>query len=173
MTHRDEMDRMRRSRGRQFAAILVIAIAIGSGCVMRAGNWFELATFGSYYTHLETFSEAARVECSGGDGWEDCLELAGEIATAASGGSLLSWETHIGRTFGTVGLEAKITAGSETIAVTGKGISKNMSKVLGDDVIEKLAKVAACSMQPANPNCLATRGGLGERITKATEAINE
>ncbi len=102
---------------------------------------FAVAAFGSAYTHHESFSDPPKATAAeeGGDG-------------------LKSWTTVALRTFGTVDIEATVDMGSERIALTGDGMSKNMAGVIGEDVAAKIGLIVACSLQPAQPACLGIGG---------------
>ena len=94
----------------------------------------DLVFAGSFYSHTD---EQADAEGKGDPGSSQ-------------------WATAAGRTWGTSGLEGQITEESETISITGKGISDNLAGVLGEDVIQAIAGAVACALQPAQPRCLST-----------------
>lgn len=121
-------------RAFEFIAIMLIGLW-GCGCAFHAGpDGIDAVLAGTFYAHTDAQSEAEE------------------------GSS--RWTTHAARTWGTSGLEGKITHDSELISITGDGISKNLAGVLGENVIEKIAHQVACALQPAQPSCLP--GGDGD-----------
>lgn len=108
---------------------LAIALVLASGCAFHAGpSGIDLVIAGSYYSHTDEQVSAYDPESR--------------------------WMTHAGRTWGTSGIEGQITTDSETLSITGDGISENLAGVLGEDTIEKIAERVACALQPAQPGCL-------------------
>jgi hypothetical protein len=107
---------------------LAIAVLLAwSGCAVHAGP-FDAALFGSYYTHREINPGAEMIETS-------------------------RWQTAIGRTWGTVDIEAAIDLQTERVASTGDGMSANMAGVIGEEVGEAIAHDVVCALQPLTPNC--------------------
>lgn len=112
--------------------IAIVLVLFCSGCAFHVGP-LDAALFGSYYSHREKFSEGE----------------AGELA---------GWQTAIGRTWGTVDIEATIDESSERVASTGDGMSDNMAGVLGEDLGKAISKDVACALQPLNPSCVLGSG---------------
>ncbi len=104
-------------------------LATLTGCTFHAGpSGIDLAIAGSYYSHTDEQVSAYDPESR--------------------------WMTHAGRTWGTSGIEGQITTDSETLSITGKGISENLAGVLGEDALAELGQIIACTLQPAQPKCL-------------------
>ena len=116
---------------------IAIAAALAcSGCAFHIGP-IDAALMGSYYTHREEFSPGEDAE-------------------------LAAWNTAIGRTWGTVDVEAKIDESSERVASTGDGMSENMAGVLGDDLGKVVAHEVACALQPLSAGCITSSDGAEE-----------
>ena len=119
-------------------SIAALALFAPLGCTLNMGPaGFTVAAFGAAYTHRESFSPAPTTNDDDG-----------------GGAVLKSWTTVALRTFGTVDVEATVDMGSERISLSGKGMSKNMAGVIGEDVAVKIGQIVACSLQPAQPACL-------------------
>jgi uncharacterized protein YceK len=120
-------------------SVLALVILIGlSGCAVTINpDGFHAVVGGTYYGHADDQSEK---------GAED---------TATKDKS--RWRTYAARTWGTSGIEGKITTDSELISIQGAGISDNLSKTLGDDIVDKIGDDVSCMMQPMQPKCAAAR----------------
>ena len=115
--------------------LLIVAAWIFSGCSAHVGpSGLDLVFAGSFYSHTDEQAE-------------------GEDDDPGSS----QWATAAARTWGTSGLEGRITESSETISITGNGISDNLAGVLGEDVIQAIAGAVACALQPAQPRCLSSK----------------
>jgi hypothetical protein len=86
----------------------------------------------------------------------------GEGDTTAKGKS--RWHTYAARTWGTSGIEGKITNDSELISIQGKGLSDNLSETLGKDIVRDLV-AAALKATPA--------GALGDVVNRGIEAVDD
>lgn len=140
----------RRLPAQGVAAAGALSLVVLMGCTVYTGPaGFSAAVFGSAYTHHEVFADPP---------------TAPPKSETEGGGTIESWTTAALRTFGTVGIEATVDMGSERIALTGKGMSKQMAGVIGEDVAAKIGQIVACSLQPAQPACVGIVGSFSELL---------
>ena len=129
---RRSAERHRVGRLAWVCALLCALFVIAPGCAFHIGSdGLDMVFAGTYYGHTD--------------------KQAGKDAVPQR------WTTHAARTWGTSGIEGKITTDSETISIQGEGISAEMSATLGNDVIATVADQVSCALQPAQAKCIPTK----------------
>ena len=125
-------DRRRVGRLAWGCALLCALAVIAPGCAFHLGtDGIDVVLAGTYYGHTD--------------------KQAGKDAVPQR------WTTHAARTWGTSGIEGKITTDSETISIQGDGMSKELSATLGNDVIATVADQVSCALQPSQAKCIPTK----------------
>ena len=129
------------------AATLFAAAAVWlTGCAVHVGpTGLDVALGGTFYGHTDKQAD------TGG----------GEATEGGDGGVASEWTTYAARTWGTSGIEGKITNDSELISIQGSGLSDNLSETLGKDVV-KAALEAALKTTPTGAALAAGRALLGD-----------
>jgi hypothetical protein len=118
---------------------LTIPLFLLMGCAFTLNpDGFHAVLGGTYYGHADDQSDKGKVT--------DATE---GITKGKS-----RWHTYAARTWGTSGIEGEITTDSELISIQGAGISDNLSKTLGDDIVDKIGDNVSCALQPMQPKCV-------------------
>ena len=122
-------------------ALLVVAALWLGGCAVHVGpTGLDVVLAGTFYGHVDEQAD------KGGEG-ED----------GDKGASW--WGTYAARTWGTSGIEGKITNDSELISIQGEGLSKNLSETLGKDVVKE-AFTAALKATPLGAGAAVVNRGI-------------
>ena len=115
------MERLRGNAAFIFLLACFFALAwFVEGCAFHVGRTgIDGVLAGTFYSHSDDQMTTGK-DCT-----DDCQP------------GVSRWHTHAARTWGTSGIEGKITANDETISIQGEGISDKLAGVLGEDVIAK------------------------------------
>jgi hypothetical protein len=115
--------------------LLFLVALLMLGCAITINpDGFHAVVGGTYYGHADDQSE--------------------KDAEGVANKGKSRWHTYAARTWGTSGIEGKITTDSELISIQGAGISDNLSQTLGDNIIEALGDDVSCALQPAQAKCI-------------------